>query len=381
MNISYLFVHLYLYFSTLTYIISSNIISQDIKYDYNIPHVFSIVESKRKSSIYRPLNTMLQFTWFVKWDLPDIPPSKQKGEQSIELIDLCYGYQYEDDIYFNNITKLPNFNFFVFDSARFYHRDSGIGLAYRFNNYSFSIVHELYRNEIIDKKQFVFEMRNNNATIHYGGVPYDKHLNYPYKGYCNVVESRTTWGCMLTGIYYKGKREKYNNYTIFHSACLEMIISNKFYDTMKNIVLKDLIQKNICSSSEDKSRRSNIKCNYSDTDLFDRTIEIEFDGNMKIQIPVIKLFDISTNTSAVSLFYREGFSEDNDNIIVGFPFMRLFSFMVFDYDNSTIDFYSFSYQIDKDINTSSIDTIKGILYIIILLSIINCIYLIIIRNK
>ena len=56
--------------------------------------------------------------------------------------------------------------------------------------------------------------------------------------------------------------------------------------------------------------------------------------------------------------------EDNDNIIVGFPFMRLFSFMVFDYDNSTIDFYSFSYQIDKDINTSSIDTIKGILYII-----------------
>ena len=61
--------------------------------------------------------------------------------------------------------------------------------------------------------------------------------------------------------------------------------------------------------------------------------------------------------------------------------MRLFSFMVFDYDNSTIDFYSFSYQIDKDINTSSIDTIKGILYIIILLSIINCIYLIIIRNK
>ena len=87
-----------------------------------------------------------------------------------------------------------------------------------------------------------------------------------------------------------------------------MIISNKFYDTMKNIVLKDLIQKNICSSSEDKSRRSNIKCNYSDTDLFDRTIEIEFDGNMKIQIPVIKLFDISTNTSAVSLFYRESFS-------------------------------------------------------------------------
>ena len=381
MDISYLFVHLYIYLSTLNCITSSGIISQDIKYDYNIPHVFSIVESKRMNAIYRPLNTMLQFTWFVKWDLPDIPPSKQRSEQSIELIDICYGYQYEDDIYFNNITKLPNFNFFVFDSARFYHRDSGIGLAYLFNNFSFSIVHELYRNKIIDKKQFVFEMRNNNATIHYGGVPYDKHLHYPNKGYCNVVKSKSTWGCMLTGIYYKGKKEQYNNYTIFHSARLEIIISNKFYDTMKNFVLKDLIDKNICLSIEDKSRKSNIKCNLNETNLSDRTIEIEFDGNIKVQIPVIKLFDLSTNTTAVSLFYREGFSENNDNIIVGFPFMRLFSFMVFDYDNSTIDFYSFSYQIDENINTSSIDTIKRILCIIILLSVINCIYLLIIRNK
>ena len=64
----------------------------------------------------------------------------------------------------------------------------GIGLGYKIGDESFSLVHQLYKNNKIDHLSFALEDKERNGTIHFGGIPNDAHLKMPYKGYINIDE-------------------------------------------------------------------------------------------------------------------------------------------------------------------------------------------------
>ena len=64
----------------------------------------------------------------------------------------------------------------------------GIGLGHKIGDESFSLVHQLYKNNKIDHLSFALEDKERNGTIHFGGIPNDAHLKMPYKGYINIDE-------------------------------------------------------------------------------------------------------------------------------------------------------------------------------------------------
>ena len=96
----------------------------------------------------------------------------------------------------------------------------GIGLGYKIGDESFSLVHQLYKNNKIAHLSFALEDKERNGTIHFGGIPNDAHLKMPYKGYINIDEDLPTWGGHFESISYKGNTITINIPFIINSAVL-----------------------------------------------------------------------------------------------------------------------------------------------------------------
>lgn len=155
--------------------------------------------------------------------------------------------QYEDDLIIEKKTIVPNFDFYLVKCNYDYKSSLGIGLSYKFDDEKFSLVHRLYNGKRIEHKSFGFHSTRHNEAIYFGGIPKEEHLRYNYKGYCNVDNTQSNWGCALHRIQYGNLSFDIKETSIINSASMNLIESKSFYDMFINFILKKEIEDEKCN--------------------------------------------------------------------------------------------------------------------------------------
>ena len=220
----YFFILLFQY-----YIICEKIL--EIKYEviFNIPRtVISFIDEEFVISTY--INTYLPYSLLDDTTIKSHKLSRYESK-NISLEHTIESFLMKEKINFGTYS-ISNYMFYYSDFIRFI-PDYGIGLGYKFENDSFSLVHLLYNTSQIDKKLFAFQSFNDSMELDekrffVGGITNNAHLKSKYKGYCDVEDNYKTWGCNLTKISYNNTNYEVNIYSIFHSSFGDFICSNFF---------------------------------------------------------------------------------------------------------------------------------------------------------
>ena len=347
------------------FIHSSKVISILYNYKYLMINI-KIQLIEEGINIYPFVNTYLQYSLIDDIRSKQLNESKLKETFYENRIEKFKGNRYQTDVQIGDI-KVTDYSMYVTKEPIAYIPDQGIALAFKFEDESFSLVHQLFKNNYIDNKFFAFETTSDykNGTIHFGQIPNNKHLKTRYHGYCNVNEKYFTWGCNLTNIQYKNKNYPFNIYASFHSSFYGMIISKKFSDFIKEEVLKAQFENKTCGDNP-----SSFKC---ERDVIPEEDEIKIQlEQMILSIKVKELFDNDKlEPSSLVTFHRYEFY-DND-FIFGIHFIDSYNFSVFDYDNKKIELYS-NEKFIQMINENMYIIIKLYLFIILSL-IVNIIFL------
>lgn len=230
--------------------------------------------------------------------------------------------------------------------------NSGIGFAYKFNNYNYSIIHKLYDNNYIKDKQFSFIQRTTKTKgeIVIGSLisQYDiDKLNY--KGKCNVIKTNSYWSCGIYSIKYENEIFDNNGDIIevgFHSV-MKYSINSKHLVKMIQKVMKDKCNEAIYNVDENR-----LLCDKKSID--DSKYNIIFDFGFQIEIPLHILFqcDDDKNETCLSTFlYMNNDTSvshilnPSTSIIFGSPFLKMFKIVTFNYDDNSITFYSDQFKI------------------------------------
>lgn len=299
--------------------------------------------------------------------------------QQLTIPEYYYSIQYQDKLKLNNDNEIDNYNFYIVKFYDHYKSFLGLALAYKFEDEKFSIIDKLFKTNQIFHKQFAFSQQ----SIHFGGVPDNYHLTMKYKGQCNVVDNYSTWGCILSKMRYKGKEIALNSYSSFHSSADIAFESKQFFEFMKNEVFKEHLKSNDCDLLINEYWNNRIECKKELINTFGN-IELIF-GNLVIAIPISKLFK-DLNTFSISLFYFKdtpSFKINTDKtIIIGFAFLHMFNYSVFDYEEKKIGFYSDIIEMKDElyyINSSK--TIKFLIISITILCLSKTILLLFMKNK
>ena len=246
---------------------------------------------------------------------------------SLKLSSTYTGWHYKTDIMLNT-TLIPDTEMILFQAESNYCHDTGLSLAYKFENEQQSIIHILYNNHLIDQKVFSFDINEN--TLYLGGIPNKDNLTSLNHRYCKIDTQYSSWGCNLTSVEYNKTIFKFNNYSIFNSGDDDFIWSFEFFEFMINTIFINEIKEKKCKSSDNYQ----LVCNKN-LEKFNESIIIEI-GGMKIKVQLYELFKIYFE-QAHSLFRKYSI---HDTILVGFGFFKLFDNVIFDYDKGEVHFYS-----------------------------------------
>ena len=362
--------------------IKSDIISFDINYyDSNIPY----------TQIYFPLhdyfysiyfNTYLPFTVFY-FNLIDHTDKKNHKENTTLYLEGKYeAFKYIiDDIQFdhlhsNNLPIYISINYLL-------QRDFGISLRFRYQDESFSLIHNLYNTNAIDKLQFAFynTKRGLQSKFFLGGIPHNDHLKFKYKGTLKVSGDNQFWSFGLKSITFHNQKYNINIPTMVHSTIKYMFISDDVYNTLIGNIFNNEISKNLCNQNtttylSDRSKQNYIYCKKN-MDVLNEDIVFDFD-NTQITFKIKELFDFENGQDTIDSSFLSNGSPDKfygfSGVILGMKFLDLFNYTIFDYENKQIEIYSDSFQIIHNNNI-----LQKILIISILLCIINIILIIYIK--
>ena len=246
-------------------------------------------------------------------------------------------YEYKTDIRIQNDT-ISNYTLYISESSPHSLRHVGIGVGYKFNDESYSLVHLLFKNNITEKRQFAFGFENDcyYGKTYIGGIPDEEKDKYKIRGYCNVDDNHHTWGFTLHEIRFQDKIYTLEKYTYINNDIEYMIISQEIFDILRE-VLKEEISKAFCTIEETNLVRW-IKCKYLN-EVFNGIIQMNID-NMIVTIALKKMFrryNMINVWESQCVVIKEGNEKD---IILGANFLQLFNYTLFDYDNKKVSFYS-----------------------------------------
>ena len=225
-----------------------------------------------------------------------------------------------------------------------FYADKGIGLKYKFNDESFSIVHMLYRNKLIDRKVFAFEPYANFGYLHFGGIPNNTHIHSKYKGYLNIEEDTDNWEGVFKGIIHNNISYNFSSPFIIHTGHFGFIYSNELFNLFINEIAKPLINKKECWIVKSNSDGDSVECfpNY-----IEKLGSISFIfNNMKISMPFASLFSESNLDEVESLIRSFPSKMKYNRTVLGIMFVKSFNYSLFDYDSNKVSFYSDKYHIE-----------------------------------
>ena len=268
----------------------------------------------------------------------------------------------------SNTTKnisLDNFWFITVGNIRgFDSRVGGIGLAYKFEDEKYSLIHQLKNKSLISHLNYGFipstlintynndeimninetnlDNKNKNGIIFFGGVP-KNYINDKYRYNCKLTEKYNFWSCELSYVFI-GEINKYNN-------------SKNIYFTNKNYAYFNAADRRILAP---KDFMSFLKINYFIEELLNRTCTYSMYGHNHIFECNCNIIDKFPNitfifdnykyiftSSELFLNYGGGFCQfliqenhlRSNNFLLGSPFLSKF-ISNFDYETKYISFYS-----------------------------------------
>ena len=345
----------------LFYVIKTQIIKIPLKTYLNELPQPKVYFPNENCSEYLPLNTFTQyslfFSSFIKFNTVIIPNIKENITLSLE--EHYSAIHYITNITINN-TIVTNLSVYL-STDSVYDLDGGISLSYHPKDESFSIVHNLYNNHQISKRQFAFENPNirGNAFFYIGGIEEKKHLLMRYKGKIKINETLPTWGFTMNSITYNDIHYTINESCVIHTGINQLIRSKKIFDII-NIIIKE------CDENSNLNTEKNI-------DFIINNIIISLP--IKLVVKKIKNYYI-TSEIKYNIARR-----NNIKCVLGGSFLNLFNYSLFDYDNKQIEFYSDSIIIKYLKNEKCEHFIFLIISIICIIKIIELIYIIHNINK
>ena len=257
--------------------------------------------------------------------------SKNKTELPVSLI--------KEDIHIGNFSTMIK-SYIITNESLFEQCDNSLPFAHKFDDESYSIVHQLYNNKIISHLAFALgKYQRYEGNFYFGKFPFDE-VKSLYQSKCNVDSSDVNWSCSLQYAYFGNEQsEIYVNeeYAKFTSEHFNILASYRFLQFMKKTVFKDYMEKGKCMyTSSDRYHFYSCDC-----DVLDKLEDIHFVFNNIVHTFKMKdLFEIYDPSEMGSEFCELLISKSNDDKW-SFGVMFLEKYMSqFDYESNTISFYS-----------------------------------------
>ena len=284
------------------------------------------------------INTAFPFS-IINKNYYDAIGSKRMFDLSMWLVEKEYAYTLIESNFTVGQVHLENYKYFIQSNEK-KHLSDILSLSYRHDEESLSLVHLLYKERQIAKRQFAFEGMKNKLYI--GGVPENRHKAMPYKGRCKIKDNVYEWTCSIKRFSYGDIVLDMNEEVIFYSSIDDAIYSNQLFDFMTNRVFKTQIEKHHCII---KSLEGDIKFLHClglvfHNKLNNITMTL---GDMTLSIPTEILFGYYGGQD--SLFNNNPFPDYQNKTIIGMSLLSKFNYIVFDYDNKDVEFYSDIYPI------------------------------------
>lgn len=306
----------------------------EIELLYPINHISKIKLNFTDYNILQSgwVNTYISSSFFNQEKVCLGSPIKKK--KILNLTKEYEGEQYMVNLEINGY-KAPNFNYYYLEEIT-YIPEQGYSFAHNYEDESFSLIHTLYNNNQIKKKFFGFQIGDNNAKMFIGKIP---DINLSYKGYFYVKKSSPVWETTLNNIQANGKSVELNTTVVFNSAFYNIICSNEFFQFVVQDHLKNEFVQKLCFQEEVDSdyHEEGLFCSNEALNNFG-TLQFHF-NDLVINLNKEHLFDRFNDTFMQSKFITNPYPHYNFTIL-GFEFLELFNYSIFDYDKNSISFYS-----------------------------------------
>ena len=278
-------------------------------------------------------------------------PIKELNLLNLDTFEFFIGEIYIDRLYsrinVNDSFLIDNYPFFYIKDVSI-HRwfDEGYAFGLKYENESFSIVHNLYNNRKISHLIYSLgETNNTNGTLYLGGIP--SIVNDYNKGSCKVNESYISWGCHVEQVIFSRYNKKshieitehilnVNNTYGYFQASKKYIYAPKYViDYLIDKVFQSFISSSFCSYTEKGFFDVSISCNC---EVIYQMPNISFViGGYKYHFDAFYLFQYYEDS--LCDFLITSTKDRGNHWIFGYSFFNKF-ISVFDYEKKEISFYS-----------------------------------------
>ena len=355
------------------FIHNEKIVSFELK-DENFKYsVYPIFSNQGNITFTAYINTILPFSVFNDYhDLVSLLKANWIKTERIHLIENFDVSHYKTSFEIQNI-PIIDYSLYLSTDIIQYYPDQGIGLAYKFEDNSFSIVHNLYKRNIIEHLTFTIESHreNKNASIHFGYI--DMDFNSKFKGVLNVNDDIKYWGSMLNGITFNNTYYEMNSYSIINTCINDLFYSDEIFDFVFNVILSDYIKDGICYKNTTDIGLSYLICKQKIKE-YNNDLLFLF-GTTQIKLKVSNLF----KSSYGGLVNSNPYYPYRNKTIIGIHLLKMMNYTLFDYENKEIVFYSDNIEM-INVKEYSIQSLRIITVLCSIICILNIIVLIIINK-
>lgn len=283
---------------------------------------------------------------------------KEDGQLKFQKIRL-FGKEIEDTVSFSNDEEknilLPKFPFYVIPNTRGYNsRVGGIGLAYKFTDNKYSLIHQMKDNNLISNSSFGIippKPEEEVGTIFFGGIP-PEFINGKIHTSCSVVGNYANWACDLSYVFFGEISYVYDNiyynnrdYAYFQLAEKRILAPDKFMEHLKNKIFKQYLDDQSCSYSlYGMNRRFECTCSVGSS-LPD--FNFIFDSH-SYKLSGRELMEVDHGDYCVFMIYSNHIR--NNNWIFGTIFLSKY-YSVFNYEDKQVSFYSNNESVYVDLDS------------------------------
>lgn len=216
-----------------------------------------------------------------------------------------------------------------------------IGLSYKIRDEKYSFIHNLKKDNYIDKLSFAFDKIENgktNGNIYFGGIPNDV-IHNKYKVSMDVDDRNITWGAKLDKIVFTMNNityEYYNSYYAYLNTIEDRIfVPTDFFTFFNKTLFEEFYQTGLCELT-DMGKTKYINCK---DDIYSLFPSIYFYlGGAKVQLSSQKLFGKLSKRNTFCIIQNNHYDNGNSWLLGNFLYDQFLT--EFDYENSKINFYS-----------------------------------------
>ena len=233
------------------------------------------------------------------------------------------------------------FNFILYYSAEklYSHSMDSIGLAHSYDDYSFSLLHQMKNQKLVNELSYTFVPNKGEygtGGIYFGGLQKETLSETNFLGKCRVNEKDVSWSCKLKNIEIEGlslnnKEVSDITFQVFEGR---QLVSEKFFFSLTNKILFDFVREKKCVLKSERDRFFFLECYCSILKNFpEMTFDLE---GLNFTISLGKLF-YKKVSACYSMFQFD--SKNKESFTIGGYFLEYF-ISKFNYFDDSIELYT-----------------------------------------